>query len=672
MQHIPPVRGWNALLHQWLKDIQLWLYILVTLELFRPLLIITYNDAGANWSWVELGHVMLAGLRFDVSTAAMWVLPTFLLSLGVLLLPLGHWLERLRLGVGYVYAAAAMFAFGADLVYFGEYNDQFDQRIFGLFHDDTTAILITIWRHYHPIPVLLAVGVLVYFNIRLLRRWLAYTPQPFVVHIISIGSLLRRTGATLALFLFTVAMARGGTLWGDTIGIKHAFVANDLFLNRTVANPLSALAQAIEVKWRAEHGAGLASFWPENNLSEAVALVRSRQGEHGPYSGNLDIDLSRQAHGAATPPRHIFVLLLESHSGWPVLPAYRQYGFSPRIADLADRGIYFPNFMPSSSGTIGSLNAMVTGMPDCGLNINYEPSASQAYASAIASNFQKLGYRTRFFYGGYLGWQRLDRFTLAQGFDEVQGGGSMLKKGQSGNEWGAADEILLNHVLETVDDTQPSFNLILSTSNHPPYDIDLKAAGFPLTAMPEPLVERKEGTLHVLGHLWYTDQQVGRFVAAAEKKLPHTLFAITGDHTTRSNIGFPGDSVAEQVVVPFVLYGPDVLGKRSGLQTMPGAHIDIAPTLYELAAPAGFRYTAFGRDLLSQPAQEFGLGHEYFIGTDYIAPYRNNGSAYALPGVPNNTTTAPAAAALREYNALRALAWYRIRRGVELPIVASR
>ncbi|MFA7617969.1 MAG: LTA synthase family protein [Thiohalomonadaceae bacterium] len=662
-----PRKGWGALIQQWGKDIQLFLFILATLQVFRVVLVGTFHGQVDAWRLAETVRVFFTGFRFDLSTAATWVLPTFLLSLLTLVFAVGGGIARLRHGVGYFYAGLAMFAFGADLVFFSEYNDQFNQHIFGLFHDDTKAILVTIWKDYHPIPVLLGVAAAGWLSVRLVRRWLHHTPV-WLAALPKVRGFGRRTGITVLLLLFVAAMARGGTLWGEPILLKHAFVADSLFLNRTVINPFTAFAQTVETKVRAEWSGGSGAFWRGDNLADAVRVVREMRGlPPEPLGHDLDDNLRLAARGSQTPPHHVFLILLESHDGWTVLPEYRHFGLSPQLSALAERGVYFRNFLPSASGTIGSMNALITGMPETGLNINYETTAVRPYPSAVAETFRRLGYRTRFYYGGYLGWQRLDSFALAQGFDEVWGGGSMVDKNTPTNEWGVADQYLFDFVRDTVADDTPSFNFILTTSNHPPYDLDLKALGFALEELPPPLRATKSDTLRVLGHLWYTDRELGRFVREAEQHLTRPLFAITGDHTARLQIGFPGDSVFEQVGVPFVLYGPQVLGERQGERRTAGAHIDIPPTLYELSAPAGFSYVAYGRDLFGKASPSFGFGDRFLVGEDFVAPWHQKNVSYALPGIPPPQASPTLGAASREYDALRALGWQRVRKGPTLP-----
>ncbi len=664
-----PRSGRQALFHQWGKDFQLWLYIAVSLQLFRLLLIAVYQEQiGARAGAVSILQVITTGLRYDISTAGAWVAPVFLLGLCVIWFPLTSYTNALRHFAAVLFAVFSILVFGADLIFFGTYGDQFNQMIFGIVHDDTVAILITIWKEYHPLLFLTVALPLIVGNVWLVRRWLSYTPSWLQGLGLNPRPLLNSFALGLMLFLLMTALVRGGTLWGEPIRLKHAFVVNDLFLNRSVINPFTALRTTIETKLKLEKGVALKQLWPSGDINDALRYELSRREIAAANSNNLDQLLEKRAAGdRGTKPKHIFLLLMESHSGWTVMPLYRFAGLSPEFSSLADEGIYFPNFLPAGSGTVGSMNTLITGLPDAGLNINYEPTATSAYPSALAANMKRLGYTTRFFYGGFLSWQRLDSFALNQGFDEVYGGGDM-SAGVNTNEWGVDDRYLFDFVLRTTEADKPSFNFILSTSNHPPYDLDLEALGYHLNAeLPAPLKATKEDTVKVLGHLWYADQQAGRFVRTAEQQLPDSLFAITGDHTARLQVKFPGDSVAEQKAVPFILYGPKVLPESGVIKQTAGAHMDIPATLIELASNIGFRYTAYGQNLLTKTSPSVGYGWQFLIGENFIINEADEYKVYALAGEQPPAQRPEMGDELARFNALKALSWYRVKKGATLP-----
>lgn len=660
---------WSVLLQQWSKDLQLWLYITATLQLFRLFLIATYHQqAGAHSGASTVLAVLATGLRYDISTAGLWITPTVLLSL--VCVPLGRLplLKTLRTLSAQLYVIAGSLIFTIDLVFFGVFGDQLNQMIFGIYFDDTRAIAATIWKTYHPLWFLAAAISAMLIHLWLIKRWLAYDIRAIPRFARSITH--HQVMAVVIVLLSVTLSIRGGKLWGEPIQLKHAFVVNDLFLNRTVVNPFSALHYSIDTELKLAGAAAFPSLWSGNELHAALETVCQMRKEPA-CSGNLDQALSVAAHGhASAKPRHIFLMLMESHSGWTIMPYFRNAGLSPEFSALADKGIYFPNMVSAGSGTINAVNTLITGMPDLDMNINYLPASRHPYPSSLAVIMKRLGYKTRFFYGGFLSWQRLDLYAHDQGFDEVYGGGDM-NEGDGGNEWGVNDKALFDHVLKAVDDATPSFNFILTTSNHPPWDLDLEALGFPIKTLPKPLEITKTDTIRIMGHLWYADQQAGRFVHAANAKLHQPLFAITGDHTAREQVKFPDDNVMEQVAVPFILYGPQVLQRAGVIDPTAGAHLDIPATLIELAADKGFAYTAYGTSLLHKQSPSYGYGWQYIIGENGIANVSDPSNVYGLAMQPHPNTKIDLRLQLKEFEALKTLSRYRVIRSAELPATGS-
>jgi phosphoglycerol transferase MdoB-like AlkP superfamily enzyme len=384
---------------------------------------------------------------------------------------------------------------------------------------------------------------------------------------------------------------------------------------------------------------------------------------------DLDAALERFARGAASPPRHIFLVILESYSAWPLQPRYRPLGITGEMSRLGSRGVLLTDFLPAGDGTMVSVAPLMTGLPNCGIPINYQPESRRPYPTGAASIFSRLGYRTRFFYGGYLSWERIGDFARDQGFDEVWGGGNM-GTWVTGNEWGVNDRELYDFVLATIRDDRPSFNIILTVSNHPPYDIDPWQEGFPLRELPPDAAALGDGsfTLKEMGHFWYGDRQFGGFVDRLEKKLPGVLVAATSDHYGRRFItSRPG--LVDQSTVPLLLYGPDLPLPASTGRSW-GSHLDILPTLVELTAPAAFVYPAFGASLLDPApgAVSFGSGHA--VGNGFVADLWGRRTWEASPAGPPAET--PDLESLRRIdNDLKGLSWWRVRHGPDLASPAA-
>jgi phosphoglycerol transferase MdoB-like AlkP superfamily enzyme len=280
---------------------------------------------------------------------------------------------------------------------------------------------------------------------------------------------------------------------------------------------------------------------------------------------------------------------------------------------IKNGAIYFKYFLPSANGTMETLNTIITGLPDAGMHINYQKSAYAAYPMAIAVQFKKLGFKTQFFYGGYLSWQRLGDFAKAQGFDEVYGGAHM-KLGQQTNEWGVDDKVLFDFITANVKQVdQPTFNVIMTTSNHPPFSINLAAENFPQ----EVVTKHTRKYAHELGHIWYSDKTIGAFIEKIITIDNGALFAITGDHYGRRHVA-PQPSLFDLNAVPLIIYSANIKSGFTGTD-IAGSHLDLAPTLIEMVAPQGFVYYSLGDSLLNKRAFNLGLGKNRIITKDFIA-----------------------------------------------------
>lgn len=149
-----------------------------------------------------------------------------------------------------------------------------------------------------------------------------------------------------------------------------------------------------------------------------------------------------------------------------------------------------------------------------------------------------------------------------------------------------------------------TFNMIMTTSNHPPYDTPVADFGAPIQEIEyfvksTPNFKRKAVSEKILAHIWWEDKVIAGFVREMSAKFPRSLFIITGDHYDRE---YPFESNAKITnAVPLIVYAPSLnFIPRAKI----GSHIDITPTIIELVAPSGFKYASFGKSLLSGNAKK--------------------------------------------------------------------
>ena len=83
--------------------------------------------------------------------------------------------------------------------------------------------------------------------------------------------------------------------------------------------------------------------------------------------------------------------------------------------------------------------------------------------------------------------------------------------------------------------------------------------------------------------------------------------------------------------MPLLLYGPQVLAGVTPPERIAGGHLDIAPTLVELCAPAGFTYHSLGENMLA-PKRGLGISINSVIGPDFIAEMSDPVRFHPLPG----------------------------------------
>ena len=659
------MKHWMRFFLQSRKDAKLWLSCVLFLSLFRVALILLFRERmGHDTRAWDILAAAAYGMRYDSMVAAYAVLLPFLLSIGCLFADLQALADRVRAAMGTLFLVGSSILFVVTVGYFREFDDQFNHFVFGFLYDDTTAILTTIWKEFHPLRNFSVMALLLVPVLFAKKRFVdgGTVPEESVPrHRIPPSLRIAITLLTILLFAFAIR----GSFGRRPAQRKDAGVTRDEFLNKTILNPHLSLRYAISDHRELADTKGLATFLPDGDVGAAARYLFKRD-ESFP---DLDLYMRKTAKGPVNAPaRQIFLIVMESYDAWPLLEKYRSLRLSEGLAGLAAQGLSVGSFLSASSGTMTSLAPIITGLADAGLHTSLQKSARKPYRSSVPETFHRLGYKTRFFYGGKIKWQRIDEFTKAQGFREVYGA-SHMGKVFSGNEWGVDDEYLFDFVANTVTDDEKSFNLILTTSYHPPYDIDVYARGYPVRKVPDDLKDLFDpGTvdLSTLGHLWYADRELAGFVRKMEGKLTAPLFAVTGDHYGRKFINSRPDFF-ERSAVPFVLYGREVLAGIPLPEGAAGSHIDIGPTLIERAAPRGFVYYSLGEDLLAPRKPSVGVGRGKVVGPGFIADVAGSRTVYPAPGAGNPGVLPPIEELAKRHNAVHGLSWWIIRNGPALP-----
>lgn len=372
---------------------------------------------------------------------------------------------------------------------------------------------------------------------------------------------------------------------------------------------------------------------------------------------NGDIDLLKllskrvQSRNDSNQIEHIFYIIAESMSEWHFDSAFDSLNLSSELKKLAKQkgGFKADIFLQNAGSTIKSLDVQISGLLQTDIPLSLLSGRFDNIKFAPAVIMRDLGFDGTFFYGGSGTWQKLDSYVTTQGFSEILFGTHIVENAtRSGypapyqNAWGAYDHHLFAFVRDTItaktkaNPSAKTFNMIMTTSNHPPYDAPLAQFNAPLQAMEAfvkstPNLKSKAITAQILAHIWYQDKVIAQFVREMSEKFPRSLFIITGDHYDREYIFTPSVKIAQSV--PFIVYAPTL---KPTIIANIGSHIDITPTIIELVAPNGYEYPSFGKPLLrnvnrgdfKDSANRTALGfnnvaNDRFIYDGYLVEYFN-------------------------------------------------
>lgn len=651
------------------RDIKLFAFILLTLCVYRAYFMFYmagYLSPSAGADDVLLA--LLTGLRLSLKTAGAVTLPAFVLcSLPLLALPrLAPVLRRLRFCWGGLAAFAFAVLFQARFPFYRQFQTSFNMQVAAGLNDDAAVLAEMMLREYGLLwrlciaLLLTAVSLYVLRSLLLVRRTYALP---------ALHSGVQRAVFSLGLlFLFAAAFVfvrfGGSFTYAGGVNWENAGVTSDAFLNECILDDGQALYRVRSMHKRLKSGDIVGV-----DKEHVRALAVEAAGHAELSADTLTPYLTRTAQGARIPkPRHIFIVLGETYAQWPMLENYAALHAADGIKGLIrePNAYYSRRFMPNGDFTSIAITGLVTGLSEVNQHVNYVArSLREAYPTAMAPQFKRLGYAVDFWYGGVPSWEGMDRFSIAQGFDHFYGYPDF--HAEKVNAWGTSDEQLFSALFQHLANEPPTVHLIMTVSNHPPYNIDVAAEGFDLArARAEtaqlPNVDDPDQLALELGHYWYMDKIVTQFVHETMKKYPDSLFVITGDHAVRMNPSRT-PTMYEYQSVPFVLYGQGVTPAVLAPDVV-GGHTNIVPTLIELIAPAGFSYVSIAPSL-TENNMGAAFNRDYFL-TRSVMGRVNTKETELLPGAAEEDPAAAYDLLQRRMTILRTLSWQLIEHGDSL------
>ncbi|HEX9192161.1 MAG TPA: sulfatase-like hydrolase/transferase [Burkholderiales bacterium] len=576
---------------------------------FRLAQLLRYGDAalleGHRWDWAR---AFWMGTRFDFKVLAVMVLallvPASLVALPRITRKAGAWLQQVAVVALFF---TANFAAASQHFYYGFYGTPFTPIVFGLYEDDTWAVLASIWSHF---PVVLATaGVIV----------LSALQSGLVSRFTRAGEVAEPpSSTTLAYTLATVlalALLARGSLGTFPLNREDATVAPDPFVNNLVRNAPQTLYDAfMDRQDEITITENPAQRLPAYGFGTLDELARTL-GVPGGAPRDLEAFVFRRTRHnpwlAAHPP-HVVFALLESWGAHQLEFNSPQTDVAGAMTKHLRRDVLFRNFFPAQNGTHPTLEALLLNSPLTPLTQGQYGFMS--FSDAAPRPFKEQGYRTAFLYGGSNAWRSLGRTLKHQYFDDVYDIGDIMARYPDAQRtvWGVYDEYLFRFAYDLLDraeaEGQALFLFLVTTTNHPPHSVPSSYHPLPLDLAPmRPfLVGDVESSEKLVQTYQYATHQLGLFLDQIEASpLGHkTIVTATGDHNLRTLLQYRQPADAKDLHrVPGYFYVPAPYRPATppDLHRYAG-HRDIFPTLYNLAL-SDARYPAFG-DNLFEPVPE--------------------------------------------------------------------
>lgn len=262
---------------------------------------------------------------------------------------------------------------------------------------------------------------------------------------------------------------------------------------------------------------------------------------------------------------------------------------TPNLTKLAEEGLYFNNVYCTGTRTVRGLEAVALSLPpQAGMSVVRQKNNGNLVN--VGTIFRKKGYSTKWFYGGYGYFDNMNDFFEGNGFEKIDRTDIASEKIIQSTIWGVADEVLYDKVIEendkSYDPNKPFFEIVLTTSNHRPFDFPEGRIDF------EPV---KGGRL---GAVKYADWSIGHFIEKAKKTswFKNTVFVFIADHGSSS--AGEKDLNPDKHRIPLIIYSPDFIKPQRVEKVI--SQIDTMPTLLALL---NFSYESrlMGRNALEAP-----------------------------------------------------------------------
>lgn len=600
---------------RWTKNLFfLFFFFTCLMSLSRAVFALYFGDIGTLTQELDgVKSAMMLGLRYDLMPLAyVFALPFLVLNIaylfsGKFIIHLARFLIISVLCFG-IYALTWIFI--CDYGFYSYFQEHINILFFGFFEDDTVAVLISIWKNYN-LPLWLFVILAIHFVI---YRFISFLFSSFEFDL-KVRRFDWRYPVIFLSGLFWLAFSARGNFTRLPLSIEDAHISNNEFINKLSVNGPISLNRAIKI--RKTFGKGQFDYLKEygyKNWQDAWHDI-SDVAPGTSLKGTLTERTPKNPALEKNPP-HVVLVVMESFGSYWNERDSENFNLLGELKAHMKDGLLFRNFLSAENGTIGSI--VSTGVAQVirpgARYLSESEFMNTPLGSAGHVPYKLQGYTTHFVYGGKLGWRDLGKFLRVQGYDRLWGADEIkeampelnnLGKEELGNEWGIFDEYLYGFIEEQLRTaTRPQFFLVMTTSNHPPFEYPPSYKPLPLEITPEflaSLTVREDLAKNRFLALQYSNQKMGEFLTRIRTSMQkdRIVVALTGDHSFWVAKGVGHEEEFKRYSVPFFISLPEDLRPKSYDAERFGSHEDIFPTLFQLTL-SDQPYVKLGENMLGE------------------------------------------------------------------------
>lgn len=326
------------------------------------------------------------------------------------------------------------------------------------------------------------------------------------------------------------------------------------------------------IRTSSQSGLKKVTYFPENKIDSRFNLNRTFKSSY-----------------QSVDHKNVILIIMESFGEEYIGSLSHSKGYTPFLDSLIPFCTRPSRGYANGRKSIEAMPAITAGIPA----LMETPFVSSAYAgneiNGLPDILAKKGYVTSFFHGGQNGTMGFDVYANLAGYQKYYGMNEYPNPADYDGKWGIPDEPFLQWFAQQLNrQQQPFFSTVFTLSSHHPFTVPAKYQDLP------------KGSLEIHQSVAYADLSLKKFFefAKGQNWFNNTVFIITGDHTSLSDVPFYTESAGTHAV-PILFFEA---GREGRVLNRIGQHIDITPTVLDMLNYDG-RLQFLGESLIREQSE---------------------------------------------------------------------